>query len=213
MEDNFVSPEGWRNWANVENRALAVKLARYGFPWKQSDNSMTMTGASQYSFTEPLAIVAFFFVESDLSYRKLAVCNPVQNQGVPNRAIGNPEEFNIYRNTEDQITVSFFPNPASGSVIRRQVDHPAELVYSSPGANQSLSVTYPLNWEELIVLKMARRALAKEGTENFLIERSISEMESDICDGCTNFLLTDNPVVRNVRYDNATIDYTNWLFI
>jgi hypothetical protein len=215
MEDNFVSPEGWRSWANVENRNLAVKLARWGFPWKQSDNSITLTGANQYSFTEPLAVIAVFKVESDLSYRKLKVANPVQRQGLPNRLVGSPEEFNIFRNTGDQVTISFYPNPSSGTAIVRQVDHPAELVYSAPSASQSLSVTFPLNWEELIVLKMARRALAKEETNNPLIEREITEMEDSIQSACSDFLLNDQPKIRNVRDDNSSVynDSVGWIYV
>jgi hypothetical protein len=215
MEDNFISAETWRNWANVENRNLAIKLAGWGFPWKQTDENITLTGASQYEITEPLAIIAVFYVESDGSYTRLRVVNPAQRQGSPNRLVGVPREATIFRNTNDDLSFRFYPNPTSGTVISRQIDIPAELVYSGPTASQSTTVTYPLNWEELIVLRMARRALAKEETVNPFIEVQIAEMDAAIRDACANFLLSDAPVIRNVRDDNSSVyvDSSEWIIV
>ncbi len=215
MEDNFVSQDAWRYWANVENRNLAVKLAKMGFPWKMTDESITLTGANQYDKTEPLAIIAVFYVESDGSYTRLKATNPAQRQGTPNRLVGKPQEFTVFRNTNDQVSYRFYPNPSSGTVLVRQIDIPATLVYSAPAANESTTVTYPLNWEELIVLKMARRALAKEETINPFIEKQITEMENSIETACGDFLMSDAHVIRNVRDDNnATYaeTYYNWMY-
>jgi hypothetical protein len=215
MEDNFVSQDAWRYWANVENRNLAVKLAKWGYPWKMTDTSITLTGASQYDIAEPLAVIAVFYVESDGSYTRLKSINPAQRQGAANRLTGKPREFTVFRNVEDEVTFQFYPNPSSGTVLVRVVAIPAELVYSGPTVSQSTTVTYPLNWEELVVLKMARRALAKEETVNPLIEQQIAEEENSIESACNDFLMSDAHVIRNVRDDNASVyaDSVQWIYV
>lgn len=198
MEDNFVTATQWLYWCNVENRALAVKLARLGIPYKENDESISCTGASQYSITEPLAVLGVYYVESDASYRRLKMTNSVQQQGAPNRLVGSPESFHVLRNTGNQITFRFYPNPASGTILVKVIDQPAALTSGS-------SVSYPLNWEERIVLGMAQRALAKEETYNPMISAQIKEIDDHIEESGYNYMAADAPVIRNVRYDNARV--------
>lgn len=206
MEDNFVTETQWLYWANVENQKLAVRIAQMGCPYHENDETIALTGASQYTFTEPLAILGVYFVESDSSYRRLKMANPVQHQGAPNRLVGDPEEFHILKNTDNDVTIRLYPNPASGYILVKQIDQPATLTIAS-------SVKYPLGWEERIVLGMAERALAKEETYNPMIAGQIKDIEAHIEDSARNYMPADNPVIRNVRYDNSSVfSDTSWLW-
>lgn len=202
MENNFVTPAQWIAWANTENKMLAVKLARLGYPFYQSDESLTMTGALQYTLTEPLSVLAVFWVEPDGAYRKLESQNPFTNQGLASRTSGEPWEYNVSRNSAGSLNFSFYPNPASGTVIVRIVPHPNEIDATTDAVN------YPLNWEERIVLGMAQRALAKEETYNPLIERQIAEMDAHIEAAVWDYLMSDAPVVRDARQSKRA---TRWL--
>lgn len=211
MEDNFVTPTQWLAWANVENRMLAAKVARMGYPYKISDESITFTGASQYSMAEPLALLAVYFAESDASLRKLVPLNPVDERKDRPPRTGSPDEYIVHRNTSATITFRFYPNPASGSGVARTLVKPDTLVLASPSAGQTLSVDYPLGWEERIVLGMARRALAKEETVNPLIETLIRDVDTHIEMSCRDYQMDQSPVIRDVR-KQPRMRYDQWTF-
>lgn len=210
MEDNFVTPEQWERWATVEHRRLASVVARLGYPYTSTETAITMTGATSYNIDEVLAILGVFWVETDGSYTRLEPNNPLQRAGAPNRSVGTPRVFNVIRNTNNVLTFSFYPNPASGSIIVKAVPHPAKLVISSPGAGEAVSVTYPLNWEERIVLGMARRALAKEETYNPFIETQIAEQDAHIESTAFDYLVGDAPRIRDIRKDNQKV--YEWMY-
>ena len=216
MEDNFVTSAQWLAWATVEHQMLYSKIARLGFPFHESDESITfLPSTSQYSISEPLAVLAVYYAEFDGSYRKLRLMNPVQGQGAPSRIVAAPEQYHVFRNTENNITLRFFPNPSSGSAIVKNIPHPKTLVISGSSSTTEAFVRYPLSWEERIVLGMARRALAKEETMNPLIERAISDMDVHITESCEDYMMSDAHVIRNVRDDNSSVlsdGFSGWIF-
>lgn len=211
MEDNFVTSAQWVQWANVENRRLAGVVAGLGYPLFENNEPITLNGSAQYSLPEPLALIAVYFAESDGRWRKLRLDHPVQNQGTAAN-YGTPVSYHVFRNTNGNITFQFHPNPATGIIQVKQIDHPSELVISNPSPTQSDSVSYPLNWEERIVLGMARRALAKEETLNPLIEQQIAELDDHIATTAWNYQAADAPRIRDVRKDNV-VDWPDiWMY-
>lgn len=64
------------------------------------------------------------------------------------------------------------------------------------------SVSYPMGWEERIVLGMARRALMKEESDTKAVDTEIALWESRIEEACWNRVLTSSPQVRNIDYQH-----------
>ena len=204
MNDNFVSTAQWIYWANTANRELAVKVAQLGVPYGLYETTINLTGATTYAISEPLAIVAVYFVQSDGTYKRLKGINPVQKRFVSTTSTGDPRQFHVRATpSTGEVEFKFFPNPTSGSVIVLGITYPAVLV------NGSSSVYYPLNWEEYIVLRMAQNALSKEETLNPGIERQMERIEQHIESSASNYLMTDLPSIRDLDKDDWD---TTWIW-
>ncbi len=210
MTDDFVSQAQWLYWANVADKKLAVKVAQLGVPYNQYDEVITLNGSFEYTVAEPLAVVGFYFVQSDGRLRKLkTVHNSQRVNYTTTSANGDPTECKVRRSGAN-ILVTFYPVPTSGSVVMRAIEYPDKLVYSAPAAGESDSVNYPLGWEEYIVLQMAKSALAKEETIHPLIESSIKECDMFISESASNYLLTDLPKILDTSQNN--FEYADWFW-
>lgn len=210
MTDDFVSEAQWLYWANVANKKLAVKVAQLGVPYNQYDEVITLNGSFEYTVAEPLAVVGFYFVQSDGRLRKLKAIHPSQRVNyTATSANGDPAEFQVRRSASN-ILVTFYPVPTSGSVIMRAIEYPDKLVYATPGVGESDTVSYPLGWEDFISLHMARNALAKEETINPLIESQLKDCESFIEASASNYLLTSAPKILDISKDN--FEYDDWFW-
>lgn len=82
------------------------------------------------------------------------------------------------------------------------------------------SVSYPMGWEERIVLGMARRALIKEESDTRAIDSEIALWESRIEEACWGRVLADTPSVRNSdqliygwRDRHEIPPYGYWIFV
>ena len=201
MHDNFITNPAWLYWANVENKELRVKLARLGFPYGLSAETISITGALQYNVSEPLAVVAVYRNESDGQFTRIAYRpNSMKlNQNITHS--GPADEFMLgFDAVSSQVYVRFYPTPpdAGPNYTMEVISNPAKLVLSAPAATESTSVYYPLNWEERIVLGMARRALAREDTMSSAIENLIKEMDSHIETSAYDFLMSQNNTVQRI---------------
>lgn len=206
MQDDFVKPKQWLQSANYWHKRLSVKIARLGYPINQVDVSITLNGSVDYSVPEPLAFVALFFVRSDGSYKKLERLNPVQRRTSNPPTTGDPKYFHI-RRVGNNCIFNFYPNPTSGTVVAATVPHPDTLTLAS-------SVSYPLGFEEFIVVNMAIFALGKEETINPRLEATLQEVTAHIEDSVTSYMLSDGARIRDVNKDdiNAWADPTSWIF-
>jgi len=199
QHDNFVTRTQWLYWINYFNKELAVMVAQLGYPYHQYDESIALTGALEYTVVEePLAILGFYFVEDDGRLRKLKIMNPVEKRRLGNQMSGDPERVVVMRNTNNDLTIQFQPVPTSGTVTMLAIEMPAELTISD-------SVKYPLGWEEYIVLKAARRALAKEETINPLIMSDIQEVVEHIKMSAANYIMASCPTIRNIKEENENL--------
>jgi hypothetical protein len=201
MHDNFATNPAWLFWANVENKELRVKLARLGFPYGLDSETITITGAIQYNITEPLAVLGVYRNETDGRFTRIAHRPNSMKLAQNITTTGDAREFMLgYDATSSQVYIRFYPTPPDSgpNYTIEVISNPAKLVLESPAAGESTTVYYPLNWEERIVLGMARRALAREETINSGIENLIKEMDSHIETSAYDYLMSQNNVVQRI---------------
>lgn len=200
MTDHFVTDAQWLLWVNVEHRALLYFLARSGYILRAESLDINVDGGGEYPLTqEPLAIIGVWEQRDDRRMRQLRYNNLVDGTrqmgdgAGPDR--GPALEFNISWNGEDDPSagyrINFWPEPDSGTYVVKYIANPAALTLTD-------SVNYPGGWEERIVLRLARRAIAKEEGDPRMIDSEIATVESWIQEAVWNQNLSSSPVVRNV---------------
>lgn len=191
MHGNFTTSPAWVYWANVENKELAVRLVRLGFPYGLTTHNITPDGSADYLLTEPLAIVGVYRTTSNGSFVKLSYRSPTDK--IPSNSNGNPTTFTMKYDPTAGAYLQFFPVPQTGNdaIVVEYIPHPNTLTAAS-------SVYFPLNWEERVVLGMARRALTREETINPGIERLIQEIDSHIETSAYDYMIAQNNVVGRV---------------
>jgi hypothetical protein len=212
MHDNFITNPAWLYWANAENKELRVKLARLGFPYGLASETINITGALQYNISEPLAVLGVYRNETDGRFTRIAY-RPNSRKLQQNITItGDATEFMLaYDQNQAQVYIRLFPVPPDSgpNYTVETISYPPKLVLSNPGATESTSVYYPLNWEERIVLGMARRALAREETINTGIEQLISEIDSHIETSAYDYLMSQNNTVQRL---SSPDDFPYYIF-
>ena len=212
QEDNFVTRAQWLVWANLKKKELEVKAAQLGVPYHQYDETITLTGALEYTVSEPLAILGLYYVESDGRLRKLKYMDPVQARRIGNGTAGDPTRWWVRRNTDNDITILIQPVPTSGTLLLQCISYPKNLVYDTPSGDNEATVKYPLGWEEYIVLGMAERALAKEETVNPVLDRLIAECNAHIESSAGNYIMASVPTIRNVKEENEGM-FDPWVWL
>lgn len=212
MHDNFVDNAEWLVWANQYYKELCVMIAQQGVPYLQYDEAVTCTGATEYTITEPLAVMAVYRYRSDGSYFKLKPRDSVQKVMVPTSNPGEPTHFYIRRDTAaNTLRLQFYPNPTSGTVFVRAIEYPKNLVLTGAGGDNADTIYLPLGWEEYIVLKMALAALDKEETINPRLDRRLAETIEHIEFSGRKYILNDVQKIRDWREDNWSD--TEWLWM
>lgn len=196
MHGDFVTAAQWLAWYKVEHRALELFVARSGWV----TNLASTVDASSFTITvpAPFAILGVYEVR-DSKYRPLKFQNQVD---FTKQAYSSPAETGdaytyslLTSTTTDDVTIHMFPKPTSGTY--RCLYIPTSTL---PTALTS-SITWPLGWEERIVLGMARRALEKEESDSRFIQKQMAEWDSVIEEFCFARQLADAPRVRNVDYN------------
>lgn len=206
MRDNFVTPAQWVAWGSQERLALDLFLARSGWALTLSDFNITVTGSEAGAYgVNPtggvMAIVCVYQYDTSGRIKMLERQDAVTYlRRVPGYS-GSPAGHGTYYrvlNSGDNLTLNIYPEPSAGETYRVvYLAHPKKLAVSSPGTWEEISVTYPMGWEERIVLGMARRALMKEESSTQAVDQEISLWESRIEEACWNRVLADAPSVRN----------------
>lgn len=216
MEDDFISQSTWLYWANVEYKKLWTKIARMGYPIQYVETAVTWTGALQYTTSEPTAIVGIFGLTTTGRRYRIPIKHPADNKYSGSYRQGTPSECHIKSEAlNNQIIITFWPVPQSGSCYIGVIEKPKKLVLSAPGADESTTLNFPMGWEERIVLGMARRALGKEETTNPAIEREIAETDNMIENSCSSYLLSEQPTVKDMNELETGNTYLpgDWYFI
>lgn len=206
MRDNFVTPTQWQTWASQERLALDLFLARSGWTIPLSDFNITVTGSEGGAFSvNPtggvMAIVCVYQHDSSNRIRMLEHQDAVSFlQRVPGYT-GSPRGNSSYYRVQwsgDNLVLNLYPEPNTSDTFKVvYLPHPKGLVISSPGSWEETSISYPMGWEERIVLGMARRALIKEESSTTAVDQEIALWESRIEEACWNRVLSTAPAVRN----------------
>jgi hypothetical protein len=195
QHDDFVTPEQWLAWVNAEVRALDIFLARNG--WIQQGPLATEVTSAPYSAVLPaetMCVLGVWEVDGG-RYRRLRYSDTVSSrfQNPTNGPIvGAAREFWIERN-DDEMTVRLFPRPTSGAYICLSITSTLGVTILADVLN------YPLGFDELIVLKLARKALVKEESNTSAVERLIAQEEQRIEEICWNSVLAESPRVRRAE--------------
>lgn len=206
MRDNFVTPTQWTTWATQERLALDLFLARAGWTIPLSDLTITVTGseAGAYNVNPTggvMAIVCVYQYDTSGRIRMLEHQDSVsflkRVPGYTGSPRGNGAYYRV-QNSADNLILNIYPEPNTGETYKVvYVAHPKKLVIATPGTWEEASVSYPMGWEERIVLGMARRGLIKEESDTKAVDQEIALWESRIEDACWNRVLADAPAVRN----------------
>lgn len=198
MDGDFVTPQTWVDWYNVEARALALFIARSGWVYNMTESQ---DNSSDYTITvpdEPLAILGVYEVR-DGYYRPLLPQTQAEftRQDPDNSPVTGDAQFYCATMADlgDDLTISLYPLPTSGTYRALFYRNVADATV----ADLELADTaqWPLGFEERIVLGMAKRALIREESDTRAVERLIAEQEQRIEEFCWNRLAADAPMIRN----------------
>jgi hypothetical protein len=204
MHDNFVTPRQWMYWASQERMALDLFIARHGWSLAFDTLTVTVTGSEDNTFeleTDDdvgiMAIVAVHEVATE-GVRRLLPADPASFIRAEARATGNSREYRVKR-SGDTLILNLYPEPSSGETyLVTYVPHTQRLTLdAAPAAGYENEVSYPMGWEERIILGMARRALDKEEADSTAIQRQIAEMNQQIEELCWERVMSEAPTIQN----------------
>ena len=191
MTDDFPTRETFVRWLNVDRARLDVMIARHGMVYNLDREDITADGSLSYEFTQPIAIVAVYELDNQGRYRRLRAADAVDGR-FDVVTTGAAEVYKIDRTSSGEVSLTFWPIPASGTY----------QVYVIPASDEleddGDTVDYPMAWEEWLVLSAARRALAKEESSTAEVMRQMRELESHIETAAWDQQLAANQKVRNV---------------
>lgn len=203
MHDGFITDSEWMAWATQERLALDLFIARSGWTQNFSTLTITVTGSESGVFTLSSPVLAIVSVHEK---NAAGMVRPVEFNNVVDfyrqidgstQNTGHPKYYRV-KTSGDTVSINFWPTPvASYAFVVTYIPHPntLDLIF---GTNIDANVTYPMGWEERIVLGMAKRALIKEESDFSAIQRLIQEIESQIEELCFAKVLSDTPSIRNI---------------
>lgn len=208
MHDGPFTPAQWCFWATQGNISLSVFLARNGWTKNVKTTTITVTGSEAGAFSlaaksvTPLAIVAIHQIDSSGRVRRIKTNNAVDflRQTVSGTAVtGNPDEFRVvWDQDNDDYVINFYPQPTSGmQFLVSYIPHPKKLVTGTPAAGEASSVTYPLGFEEWVVLDMAVNAKDTEESDSSPLLRRMERCQSMVEQAVWDAVFADAKV-RNV---------------
>lgn len=209
MRDNFVTPTQWMYWASQERLSLDLFLARSGWMLATTSQDLTITGAEAgiFNINPSSGVMAIVSVhEYNSQGTRLVQYKDAINflRQLPGNST-NPKGHAIFYRAQwsgDAITLNFYPEPNIAETYRvTYIAQPNRLALSA-ASGYDTSVTYPMGWEERVVLGMARRALIKEESDTQQIDSEIALWDARISEACWNRILGESPTIRNI--DEAT---------
>lgn len=210
MHDNFVTPEQWLAWAAVEFKGLDIFLARLGIRTGQSvqmaDNSVNADRIPVSTNWDLLAVIGVWEVR-DSRYRQLRYRDmpdfgrPFADQTNDTTLTGPAREWWV---DTDKNLIYLSPIPATGSYAA------AFLKTQVPTVGFELNdvVQYPMGLEEIVVLRLARRAVLKEESDPSGIERQLRDEEAKAEQYASSVSLAGQHAVRNV--DRVERGWSTW---
>lgn len=195
MLDDFVTPAQWEAWVAVERMSLERLIMQAGYVLTEAVVTINANGATSYPLTgggDLLAILAVYEVV-DGRYRRIRSDDIFDGKAGRDTAdTGFASRFRVKQGAPGELEIAFYPRPTTGTFHVVYIPAPEAAGLNDP-------VSYPLGWEERIVLGLARRALAKEETVNPSIEAEIRRIEEHIEETAWNRMYASSGArVRNV---------------
>jgi hypothetical protein len=189
-------------------------MLRQGLVTRESSEDLTLDGSTSYALTaDPMAVLSVDWVDGD-NLLPLRGSHQDASYRYASNAMSLPwistTFYRIQVNDTGTVTFTFYPNPDSGTVRVFYAATPSTLTSAS-------TVNYPLGWEELIVLKCARRCLAKIESVNPALEAEIARVQSDVDQGCISRLASQRPKIQDVdafnKIGNRMWDPASFYFV
>lgn len=202
LHDSFVTNRQWMYWASQERMALDLFIARHGWTQNFETETITVAGTESGAFTlsaNVMAIVAVHQVTST-GARRLEFKDPASWLIVtPGGTQRGQAMYYRAKRSSDTVVLNFYPEPLTGETyLVTYLPHPARLTLdAAPATGYANSVSYPMGWEDRIVLGMARRALDKEESDSSPLQRQIAEMNQNIEELCWDRVMSDGPSIIN----------------
>ena len=209
----WIPDATWMGWMNHEYRRAYRQAVMSGLivPMYTDetlvyDPSVDATATPGYTLAgKPMAIVGVWQgVAGSSAFRRLRPAQPAGG-AFPARgeATGTGISWAAYAFGAD-IKLVLYPMPGDVSDYTcRFVAEPPVLVGGTPtptpGAGETLSVNLPLGMDDLIALRMANRALIKEGSGSSNLTRLIAQTELDLEMAAHSRITGDAPRVRSTR--------------
>jgi hypothetical protein len=198
MQDNFVTTTQWLAWLNYERQALEIFLNRTGWVTNLrttqliSDNGSYTVAGDGYALTGVVMAVAGVYQYDQGTFRRLTLRPSVDVMSDSTEQQGTPYHYSLEQDGDDTV-IRLHPRPDSGTFYAVWLPSPA-AVTSMTG-----SMTYPLGFEEWLVLKLARRALVKEESDTSSVDKLIREIEQTVEELCWSRALAGDQFQRDVR--------------
>jgi hypothetical protein len=151
-----------------------------------------------------MAIIGVWEVNTSGMTRRLKRSDEIsflrQVPGSTNLPTGHSQEYRIfYSQGFNSLNLNFYPEPSVGETYMfSYIQAPLKLAVNILTTDQEDYVTYPMGWEERIVLGMAKRALIREESDTTAIEREIAEIDRRIEEHIWDTQLAETAVIRNV---------------
>lgn len=197
MRDNFVTQTEWLRWLNVEHRMLTLALTRLGYTRDITTQTHAADGTGTFAVTDDeLMAVVGLYEAIDGRSRWLKYEPYIKGTLALDTQAGQATHYAVEQ-TGDAMTVSLYPQPASGTYRLLYYPSPDTLVLETPAAGEDDAVWFPMGFEERLVLGLARRALAKEGSNTSELGRQIREIDAHIEAAASSRQLS-GAVVRNM---------------
>lgn len=178
VNTRFVTDTEVAGYLDSRNKELYGILVRYQLLQDEVEQTITADGSAYY------ALPARHFSTLDIYYdqgsgTELVRLKRLSHRDRP-RTSGSSQAVG-YRLTGDGVVL--YPAVSSGTYKHYYVPSPLELVETvSDATTEVASVSYPMGWEEYIILGAAIDCLAKEETINQALNKKFSDMERRIAD-------------------------------
>jgi len=206
MHDEFVSFEQWLAWLNVERANLQMFIVRHGMPM-QNLQVETLLQPDRVALQQDAVALVGVWETRGGRFRQIQIRdfpgNFFQNTGGPSTG---PAQFVTVEDANtastSQMFLRFFPRDPVGTYIAVYAQAPPVLTALTD------AMSFPMGMEELMVLKMAKKALVKEESDTEAIDKLITQQEKFIEEFVAARVLTNSGAVKNTD----GLERDSWVF-